>query len=224
MFPKTGKKFPGGNDPENGRARYPAIIARALTAELGDTHQAAKIVMRWTGASERAVKHWLAGTHGPSGGHLLVLMQESVAVFESVLTAAGRRDAVVAVRILAAQGKVMDVIARVERERTTPQPAGTVPLGPDNSGPAFGRNDSENDSVRESDYERESGRLRLGKSPRQAWFLEALRGGNAVRVTDLRRRWGVSEATARRDVAELKAKGRIEFVGSCRSGSYRLTR
>ena len=33
MLPKTGKKFPGGNDRENGRLGYAAIIAGALANE-----------------------------------------------------------------------------------------------------------------------------------------------------------------------------------------------
>jgi hypothetical protein len=36
--------------------------------------------MRWTGANERTVKNWIAGTHGPSGEHLIVLAHHSNAV------------------------------------------------------------------------------------------------------------------------------------------------
>ena len=54
--------------------------------------------------------------------------------------------------------------------------------------------------------------------------LEALAAGEEVRAVDLRRRWGVSEKTARRDVAALKDRGMIEFVGSLRMGRYRLRR
>ena len=77
MLPKTGQKFPGGNDRDGRRATYTGIVADALARELGSTHRAAKILMGWTGAGERTVKHWLAGAHGPGGGHLLVLMRES---------------------------------------------------------------------------------------------------------------------------------------------------
>src|SRR3546814_2028914 len=50
--------------------------SEALVGHLGQTHQAVKIVMRWTGASERSVKHWLAGVHAPRGMHLLGLRSE----------------------------------------------------------------------------------------------------------------------------------------------------
>lgn len=58
-------------------------------------------------------------------------------------------------------------------------------------------------------------------NPRQCWYVDALALGKAVRADDLRRRWGVSEKTARRDVAALKERGMIEFVGALR---YRLLR
>jgi hypothetical protein len=45
---------------------YAAAVAHALTRQLGGTHQAVKTVMRWTGASERIVKNWFAGSCGPS--------------------------------------------------------------------------------------------------------------------------------------------------------------
>ncbi|MBR0947067.1 hypothetical protein [Bradyrhizobium liaoningense] len=82
MFPKTGKKFPG-----NGRASssYANLIADILKSELGNSHQAHKTLMRWTGANERTAKNWLSGTNGPSGEHLLQLMRNSDRVFEFVL-------------------------------------------------------------------------------------------------------------------------------------------
>src|SRR5690606_38473638 len=117
MFPKKGNFLPGGNDRENGRMDYAAIIATALRTELGDSHRAAKTVMRWTGASERTVKHWLAGHHVPGGEYLIVIMRESAAVFETVLEAAGRRDAIIAARMLAAHGTMVEVMTMLERER-----------------------------------------------------------------------------------------------------------
>ena len=82
MFPKTGKRFPsGGGTPPT----YASLIAEILKAELGNSHQAQKTLMRWTGANERTAKNWLSGTNGPSGEHLLQLMRNSDRVFEFVL-------------------------------------------------------------------------------------------------------------------------------------------
>src|SRR6201995_4320671 len=83
MFPKTGKKFPGvGGLPPT---TYAALIAEILRAELGNSHQAHKTLMRWTGANERTAKNGLSGSNGPSGEHLLRLMRNSDRVFEFVL-------------------------------------------------------------------------------------------------------------------------------------------
>lgn len=82
MFPKTGRTFPnGGKVPPT----YASLIADILKAELGNSHQAQKTLMRWTGANERTAKNWLSGTNGPSGEHLLQLMRNSDRVFEFIL-------------------------------------------------------------------------------------------------------------------------------------------
>lgn len=69
---------------------YRKAIAAALRAELGQTHQAVKTAMRWTGASERTVKYWLSGERGPSGDHLIVLAQHSDSVLLTTLAMAKR--------------------------------------------------------------------------------------------------------------------------------------
>ncbi len=220
MFPKKGKVFRRGNDREIDTTTYPELIAGALRSELGNSHRAAKTIMRWTGASERTVKHWLAGRHGPGGEYLVVLMGESDAMFEAVLEAAGRHDAVVAARILAAHGTMVEVMAMVERERTGP--AKGTPVGADGDAvrALAGTNVPENDRVN----------VLVNLSPadgfnvRERWFVAALEAGRDVTALDLARRWGVSEKTARRDIAALRRRGVIEFVGSFRSGRYQLGR
>ncbi|MCK1445698.1 hypothetical protein IVB34_20920 [Bradyrhizobium sp. 2] len=83
MFPKTGKKFPVGQSSDS--SNYATLIAGILKSELGNSHQAHKTLMRWTGANERTAKNWLSGSNGPSGEHLLQLMRHSDRVFEFVL-------------------------------------------------------------------------------------------------------------------------------------------
>jgi len=224
MLPKKGKVFPVGNDRENGETSYAATIAAALRAELGNTHQAAKTLMRWTGAGERTVKHWLAGTHGPCGAYLLVLMWESEAVVEAVLDAAGRRDAVVATRVLAAHDMMAKVMAMIEPAQPGPEDGRLWDA--DGHGRLVGTeaDDRVNDrvNVRVNDRVNPTPGDRL--NPRQRWYLEVLASGSDVRAIDLQHRWNVSEMTARRDLADLKARGLIEFVGAFRTGRYRLIR
>jgi hypothetical protein len=224
VLPKTGKRFPGGNDRKNGGSGYTEIVATALAKELGDTHRAAKILMGWTGAGERTVKHWLAGIHGPTGDHLLVLMRESETVFEAILTAINRRDAAVAARILAAQGSLQEVASLMQREQLRPPMADEPAVSDQQSEAARGPNDRENDRNRDRDHDRENIDASPRSGLRQSWFLEALRAGRRVGATDLAERWSISEKTARRDIAGLKAMGLIEFLGSRRAGRYRSTR
>jgi hypothetical protein len=73
---------------------YEQVISAALRRELGTTRYTAKTLMRWTGAVARTAKHWLAGSAGPSGVHLIALMRNSDAVLEAVLELAGRRDCI----------------------------------------------------------------------------------------------------------------------------------
>jgi hypothetical protein len=84
MFPKKGKLFP------NAAESYSAAIAGALRAELGNTHRAVKTAMRWTGASDRSVKHWLSGKYGPSGDHLMALAHHSDHVMLAIVRLSGR--------------------------------------------------------------------------------------------------------------------------------------
>jgi hypothetical protein len=69
---------------------YPQAIAAALRAELGSTRHVIKTAMRWTGASERTVKLWLAGRTGPNGQHLVGLARYSDHVFETILVLSQR--------------------------------------------------------------------------------------------------------------------------------------
>jgi hypothetical protein len=56
---------------------------------------------------------------------------------------------------------------------------------------------------------------------RQAWFLAELAQGRKLRRRDLEERFGISTATAKRDLAAMH--GKIEFLGSPAAGTYDLT-
>ena len=69
---------------------FAKVIAAALKAEWGSTPSARKELGRVTQANERAVRNWFDGKNGPSGYHLVRLIQHSDAVFEAVLHLADR--------------------------------------------------------------------------------------------------------------------------------------
>ena len=110
MLPKKGIVFPNGEN----LGPYAQAIAYALKSELGSTHQAVKIIRRWTGAGERTVKNWLAGINGPSGQHLVDLMRHSDDVLEVLLILAGRQPIVAAQTLVGARNKLAETVEQID--------------------------------------------------------------------------------------------------------------
>lgn len=119
MLPKKGIVFPDGKN----LGPYPRAVAYALKCELGSTHQAVKIIRRWTSAGERTVKNWLAGVSGPSGQHLVELLRHSDDMLEVLLILAGRQSTVATQKLVDARNKLVDTVEQIdalmdERKRT----------------------------------------------------------------------------------------------------------
>ncbi|NQV93908.1 MAG: hypothetical protein HQ482_02035 [Sphingomonadales bacterium] len=113
MFPKTGNNFP--NISGNANADEFAItIGQALKGELGTSRKAAKSIMKWTGASERSAKNWLAGTHGPSGWHLILLARQSDSVMAVILMMAGRELNISALALSALRSDLMEAVEAID--------------------------------------------------------------------------------------------------------------
>ncbi len=110
MLPKKGIVFPNGEI----LTQYSLAVAYALKCELGSTHQAVKIIRRWTGAGERTVKNWLAGVSGPSGQHLVDLIRHSDDVLAVMLILAGRQQVVAAQRLLDVRNKLAGTVEQVD--------------------------------------------------------------------------------------------------------------
>jgi hypothetical protein len=114
MLPKTGKVLPRRYGRGPSKPTYAAAVATALRTELGDSHRAIKLVMKWTGASERTAKNWLIGARGPTGEHLVSLVCHSDAVLESFLQLAGREGALVSVKLAYARSKVAEILDSID--------------------------------------------------------------------------------------------------------------
>ena len=56
---------------------------------------------------------------------------------------------------------------------------------------------------------------------RQHWFLEQLGAGKKLKAADIADHFTVTNMTAKRDLADLKGRGMIEFIGSPKTGWYR---
>lgn len=119
MFPKKGKKLHRGSDDNDREREFRQEIAVALKSELGSTHQGIKTVMRWTGASERTVKHWFAGTHAPSGYHLAILARHSDSVLQFFLRAAERRSLRVGVNWISIRESLLELVELIDTDVET---------------------------------------------------------------------------------------------------------
>jgi hypothetical protein len=91
-----------------------AEIARALHLELGETHQAAKTLMRWTNANERTVKNWMAGSNGPRGEHLVALVKHSDFALAAFLRMAERPYALTASELPQLKQKLQSAIDGID--------------------------------------------------------------------------------------------------------------
>ena len=120
MFPKKGKIFPGKCSAASTEVNFAEAIARALRDELGDTHQAVKTLMRWTGASDRTVKNWTAGTHGPRGEHLLTLVRYSDTVLEVFLRLAGRERVIASGKLVEVRTKLKELLTLIDQVTEKP--------------------------------------------------------------------------------------------------------
>lgn len=64
--------------------------------------------------------------------------------------------------------------------------------------------------------------LFAGLNPRQQWVLRTIAEGNRLRSGAIVREFGVSQATADRDLAGLRERGLVRFEGAAKTGSYVL--
>ena len=61
-----------------------------------------------------------------------------------------------------------------------------------------------------------------GLNERQQWFVDQLAAGRKAKATDIEAQWSVVDKTAKRDIAELRKLGLVEFVGAPKTGHYQL--
>src|SRR3546814_10110914 len=106
--------------------------------------------------------------------------------------------------MLMAHGAVAEVMAMVRREISASAEDSTTSLDQRAGGGGRESDGRKHDRINVPDRGLSRPMREERLNARQRWFLEALTAGWEVRAADLRRHWGVSEKTARRDVAVLK--------------------
>ncbi len=205
MLPKTGRKLPLWKGVLGGREIYTRTIAELLRKEHGDSHRAIKQLMRQTDASERTVKHWLSGQHGPDTVYFLRLVVSSPVIRAFFL-------GLIESPMATPPNDQVDrfLLARAREAYAAGETAGgeAAAHGPKNDPNRVPKRDPIN--VPDP----------ADLNERQRWFL----GRVVERRCDAREiaaAWTVSLKTARRDIAALKEAGLISYVGSRRKGRYR---
>ena len=116
MSPKRGRVFPERN------LAYATTIASALRDELGNTHQATKTLMRWTGTNERTAKSWLAGTNGPRGENLVRILRHSDQALSVFLELADRKPLIADKELLRVRNQLAKAVGLIDLLSGKPEP------------------------------------------------------------------------------------------------------
>ena len=114
MLHKKGNSFHRECEGRVSASEYRQAISDALSQELGGAGSAAKVTMRWTGASDRTVKNWISGSYGPTAEHLIELMRHSDTVLAVVLKLAGRDEAMTTERFRRVKEELADVLTMLD--------------------------------------------------------------------------------------------------------------
>jgi len=170
-------------------------IQKILRTKIDESSIAAKNISYDMGLSESTIKKWREGRNTPSLGHLLILAHHYRGVLETFLELSGNDYLIAHIRCLRS-------------------PSYSHANGIQNNGKNV-EIDPINDPANEA-VNAESTNL----SSHQKWFLDAIRNGAKPSKSSLVKRWGVSERQAKDDIADLKARGLIRFVGAKKNGRY----
>lgn len=209
MLPKKGRMLHPWNGLAKSAKDYAELIADALRREHDETHRTVKTVMRWTGASERSVKNWVGGVSGPSGYFLMRLCMKSPAVRELVRQFLADMDPSTAPAEALPNGTAASFVHG---------PAGS------GSGAQLGLFSGVNGDTNGDINGDIHVTINLPLNERQEWLLARVTQGDRCTVEDVVVHWQVSSRTAKRDIANLKDRGLIRYLGRHRRGFYVASR
>lgn len=215
MLPKKGRRLPPWTGVLAGRQAYALTIAGLLRKEHGESHRAIKQLMRKTDASERTVKHWFSGQHGPNSLYLLRLVMSSPAIGAFVLElmegSAAKQPTHPIDQPLPSEIRRSYVAERTFGGVRADGAWKNVPNNVPNNVP---KNVPKDTGTNVSDL--------TELSERQKWFLAQVRDGARVGAKEIALAWGITVKTARRDISALQHAQLIKYVGSRRKGLYTL--
>jgi hypothetical protein len=104
-LPKKGGKLPAQRTRQKHAQEFTKAISDALKEELA-RGSSIKTIMSWTGAGERTVKEWLAGSNAPRAFQLESLFRSSEAVYQRIMLRTGRQPVVTRHKLEAVRGQL----------------------------------------------------------------------------------------------------------------------
>ena len=112
--PELGGKLHHSQIDVGARPRHASLLTDALCREARRERGAVKRLMRWSGASEGAVKAWLRGDNQPRADHLIALMAHSDQILDAVLAAAGRASTIPVAELIVVRRLVGEAASRLD--------------------------------------------------------------------------------------------------------------
>ncbi|MDD3181326.1 MAG: hypothetical protein PHD48_00745 [Alphaproteobacteria bacterium] len=170
------------------------MVRTALRKDFPKVKLVARAISREIDVNLEAVKKWYNGQNTPSSAHFLVLVRISPSLFEAFLVEVGCAS--------------LAPFFLSERARNG------------------GGNQAHNGAIAgRSGGSDVTSNVTINPWPddlneRQSWFLAEIRDGFAPTAESLRKRWRVTERTARRDIAEMIKLNLIERRGAKKNGVY----
>lgn len=116
-LPKKGEESPSVRTRQEQAREFTLAIADALKEELA-RGASIKTVMAWTGAGERTVKEWLAGSNAPRAFQVERLMRSSELVYERLMVRTGRKPVVNREGLEALRGQLTKLVGEIDAALT----------------------------------------------------------------------------------------------------------
>lgn len=168
-------------------------VAEILRQEYAGKSSPMKNISSKTGITSGTIRKWYSGRKPPHLAHFLILAQNYPAILRMFLGAVGHDYLI---QHIQPQKQALEML--VQPQKKEPETDKNVPINvPINSWP-------------------------MGLNERQAWFLTELSHNVRVTAEDIASHRNVTEKTAKRDIADLKARKLIRFVGANRTGHYQV--
>lgn len=103
-----------GNFLPGDETSFSQMVADVLSGARSGRPLSVKTVQRWTGAGERTVKNWFAGTCAPRGAHFQRIVTHSPEMLEAFLLSARRSDCVAMARAHHARRMLEQALAALD--------------------------------------------------------------------------------------------------------------